>query len=87
MAEYESLKRYLINLPYYQRESVFTFAELEKILGRDLPPSARRHRPWWGNDFSNGAHSHAQAWIEADWMVDAGGVNLEEEWVRFVRIK
>ena len=83
MSEYEALNKYLESLPYYQREAAFSFQELEKVLGRELPPSARKHRPWWENEYSSESHSHAQAWIQAGWKVDA--VNMKEEWVRFVR--
>ena len=87
MSIYEALKSYLASLPYYHREAAFSFDELEKVLGRKLPPSAYKHRPWWGNDYSSGTHSHAQAWIEAGWKVDEDGVSLREEWVRFVRVE
>ena len=70
MSEYEALKTYLASLPYYQREAAFSFEQLEKPLSRKLPPSARTHRPWWGNEYSSGTHSHAQAWIDAGWKVD-----------------
>ena len=83
MSEYEALKTFLESLPYYHKEAAFSFGELEKVLGRELPPSARNLRPWWGNDYSSETHSQAQAWIDAGWKVDK--VNLEEEWVRFVR--
>ena len=83
MSEYEPLKKYLASLPYYKKEEAFSFDELEMLLGRKLPPSAHNHRPWWGNDYSSGTHSHAQAWIEAGWKVDA--VDIKEKWVRFVR--
>jgi hypothetical protein len=87
MSEYEALKAYLESLPYYQREAVFSFEQLEKLLGRKLPPSARTQHPWWENDDSGGAHSHAQAWLEAGWKVDEDGISLREEWVRFVRFE
>jgi hypothetical protein len=63
-------------------EVALAFAEVERILGRPLPRSARRHRAWWANERS-GTHSHARAWLEAGWRVDA--VNLAAEWVRFRR--
>ena len=83
MSEYEALQRYLEGLPYYQREAAFSFAELEGVLGRELPPSARKYRPWWENEYTKETHSHAQSWMQAGWKVDT--VNLDEEWVRFVR--
>lgn len=47
------------------------FVELERILGRPLPASARRHRPWWGN---NDRSPQAKAWLGAGRRV--GGVDL-----------
>ena len=38
-----------------------SFAEIEEVLGLDLPASARSHAAWW----SNGGHSHARAWLDA----------------------
>lgn len=57
-----------------------TFEELEDLLDRGLPASARLHRAWWANDES---HSHARAWLEAGYRVDS--VSLEAERVRFGR--
>jgi hypothetical protein len=59
-----------------------TFAELEQVLGFQLPPSARKYRPWWANQ-SDGAHVQAQAWMGAGWRVSS--VDLREQTVRFVR--
>gem|GEM_PF-2798363 len=56
-----------------------TFAQIERILGRRLPASARRHRPWWGN--SSVGHSHARAWLDAGYAVVA--VDLQSERVTF----
>ena len=60
-----------------------SFKEVEEILDNSLPPSVDNHRHCWGNNNSSGAHSHAQAWIEAGWKVDTA--YMKEEWVRFVR--
>lgn len=68
---------------FFRRETAFSIEELEKILNRILPPSARTHRPWWGNDYSGGTHSHARVWIDAGWKVDPA--DLKDKWVRFVR--
>ena len=40
-----------------------TFKEVEGVIGRKLPPSAYRHRPWWANEARG--HSHAKAWLDA----------------------
>lgn len=54
-----------------------SFLQVEAILGRLLPGSARNHRAWWANDRS---HSHA-VWLQAGWKVDQ--VNLTAERVTF----
>ena len=48
-----------------------TFAHVEQLLGRPLPPSARRHRHWWENDRG---HTHARAWLEAGWRSGPVGI-------------
>lgn len=57
-----------------------TFQDVEAILGRSLPRSARQHRPWWGNSRS---HGHARAWLDAGWRIQA--VDLSSETLSFVR--
>lgn len=44
-----------------------TYAEIESILGFELPEAAYKHRSWWGNDPS-ATQSHA--WLNAGWQVD-----------------
>ncbi len=54
-----------------------TFREVELVIGRKLPASAYRHRPWWANE--ERGHSHAKAWLEAGYMteqVDMAGKKL-----------
>src|SRR5579863_999015 len=75
MAIYEPLGRHL-------RQSTaarvpMTFRDVEKIIGRKLPASAYRHRPWWANEARG--HSHAKAWLEAGYeteQVDMAGRKL-----------
>jgi hypothetical protein len=66
MTKYEPLAKYLRS----QRisEVPMTFAEVEKVIGAPLPPSAFRHRPWWANDASG--HAHAKAWLEAGYQTE-----------------
>ena len=44
-----------------------TLAEIERIIGCSLPPSARTHRSWWGNDRT---HVQARAWMGAGFGAD-----------------
>lgn len=59
---YESLTRYLQG----RREAVIrlSFQDIEALIGRPLPPSARRHQAWWAN---TATHSHADAWLRIGW--------------------
>lgn len=57
-----------------------SFDELETVLGRELPPSARRHRAWWANSL---IHCQARSWLLADWEVAA--VDLGRRQVSFRR--
>ncbi|WP_309895688.1 DUF4268 domain-containing protein [Archangium sp.] len=58
-----------------------SFAEVEEIMGGDLPAAAQQHRSWWSND----AHRHVQSrgWLDVSWRV--ASVNLGEERVTFAR--
>ena len=62
-----------------------SFAEIEAILGFDLPDSARLYRPWWSNQKRGAGHSHALAWHAAGWKTRA--VDLEGETLVFQRMK
>jgi hypothetical protein len=62
MSRYDPLRQYLAE----RTEPVvrLTFGEIERILGVDLPKSARQYRPWWANEEA-GTHVHARAWLDA----------------------
>jgi uncharacterized HhH-GPD family protein len=58
----------------------FSFAEVEDILGRPLPASARKYAPWWGNtDLS----PQGRGWLDYGWRV--GRIRMGDEEVRFER--
>jgi hypothetical protein len=61
MPKYSALGDYLKR---QHREMVpMTFSEIEKVTGTKLPPSARKHRPWWSNNPRNSVMT--QVWLEA----------------------
>ncbi len=60
-----------------------SFSELERILGFNLPNSARLYRPWWANDDKSG-HSQSMAWTAAGWKT--AQVDLENETLLFQRV-
>lgn len=66
MGKYEPLAAHLQN--WVRDEWAASFAEIEQVLGFPLPPSARRHREWWGNQRGPG-HSQARGWQDAGWQV------------------
>src|SRR5271170_1719511 len=78
MSRYEPLSRYLES----RRESEvpLTFGQVEAILSRNLPSSARLHQPWWANTTT---HSHADAWLRVGWKTRQ--VDLASQCVIFFR--
>lgn len=62
-----------------------SFGEVESILGFDLPPSARLHRPWWANHRGVNGHSQALAWGVAGW--ETSDVDMDAETLLFRRTR
>ncbi len=56
------------------------FAEVEEVLGRPLPASARTYAAWWSNTTS---HTQARAWLAVGWRTTE--LELEAEQVTFVK--
>lgn len=79
MSKYHALEQYLQSHPASTSSVTLGFPHIEKILGFPLPPSARRHQPWWANDTH---HSHA-VWLGAGW--ETRDVDTASERVTFVR--
>lgn len=78
MSRYEPLNQFLA--AQSASETQLTFKEVERILHRSLPKSARKHSAWWANTRT---HSHAGAWMDAGWKTER--VELGNERVAFVR--
>lgn len=57
------------------------FPDVEAILKRSLPRSARRHKAWWSNTTT---HTHAKAWLTAGWRTR--DVDIHHESLSFVRV-
>jgi hypothetical protein len=58
-----------------------SFADVETILGRPLPPMASRNIRWWGN---KQGPTHARVWRYVGW--ETRSVNLQQQAVTFVRV-
>jgi Txe/YoeB family toxin of Txe-Axe toxin-antitoxin module len=81
--KYVPLARYLLSLTYSRRTITCTFSEIEGLLGAELPPAARKFRPWWAN--TRNRRVQAMAWLSVGWKVHK--VNLAEELVyRFIKL-
>ena len=59
-----------------------SFEEIESIIGRELPASAKEHRAFWANDPK---HSQAKAWLDAGMY--AKDLNLDTQAISFIRKK
>jgi len=79
--KYAPLEAWFNKIPEGQNRIQFVFEEIEQIIGEELPPSARTHRAWWGNDHTS--HSQAYSWLNAGWLLDS--VNISEETATFRR--
>ena len=79
--KYQRLYTYLSSLQHQEWRT--SFSEVETVMGFALPPSARLHRPWWGNQRGGNGHSHALAWSVAGW--ETAEVDMEAETLLFRR--
>ena len=71
MGYYDPLRDYLMGC--HSDEVALTFAEVEAILERALPTSARKYDAWWANlgDDVSTRHSHARSWHDAGYRARA----------------
>ena len=79
--KYRRLYSYLHSLEAHEWRT--SFHEVESVIGFELPPSARLHRPWWGNQKGGNGHSHALAWSTAGW--ETAEVDMDGETLTFRR--
>jgi hypothetical protein len=75
MSKYDALGAFLKN----QRNDrvPMSFAEVERVTGKKLPPSAAKHRPWWSNNPDNSVMT--RVWLDAGFeseQVDMAGRKL-----------
>lgn len=82
MGYYDPLRDYLTRRG--DGEVTLSFADIEGIIGRPLPPSAWKYDAWWANvgDSQATQHSHARSWDAAGYLAS---VNRGEGKVLFYR--
>jgi len=61
---------------------MISFAAIENMIKRKLPPSARERETWWTN--RPRGRGHAKAWLDLGWQVDR--VDLRKGRVTFTRL-
>ena len=64
------------------RERRLEFKHIERIIGAELPASARARRSFWANDV---AHSQARSWLSAGFMTSSVSLKYETVLFRFSR--
>jgi hypothetical protein len=79
MSAYVALRRYLESR--LEDRLQMTFRDIEGVLGRPLPRSARTHRAWWSNNGSNNVMT--REWLAAGRITE--NVDMGSERVTFVR--
>lgn len=80
--KYEALTRYLRFRSAFTDTVRLSFAQIDGIIGDNLPLDAYRSTEWWKNASSI---AHAKAWLDAGW--EATEINLKEAYVVFQKIK
>jgi len=80
MNKYSAMTQCLSQLPTTREAASFRF--IEELIGSDLPPSARKYRPWWGNQLKSGGRQ-CTAWLKAGWRVET--IDLIGETAVFIR--
>jgi hypothetical protein len=79
--KYSSLSRYLLRRGHYTEHLTLGFAEVEAIIGNNLPFGAVRDSEWWANTRGS---AQGRAWIDVGWQVE--NVDLQQRTVAFVRV-
>jgi hypothetical protein len=67
---YFPLSQYLHNQSSNgQSRITMTFEEIENIIRRKLPATARKNRAWWANSQTE-KHRQCSAWLNYDWETE-----------------
>jgi hypothetical protein len=80
--KFEALTRYLRFRESFTKTVKLSFAQIDGIIGDNLPLEAYRSEEWWKNTPKT---AHAKAWLDAGW--EAAEVNLKEAYVVFKKTK
>ena len=81
MGKYEPLTTFLS--AQTNSQVCMSFAEIERVIGTTLPPSAASHRAWWSNNGLNNVMT--RAWLDAGFLSEQ--VDLPGRKLVFRRVK
>jgi hypothetical protein len=79
--KYSPLSRYLLKRAQFTDHAVLSFADIEGIIGDNMPFGAVRDPEWWAN--ARGS-AQGRAWINVGWRVES--VDLNDRTVAFARV-
>jgi hypothetical protein len=79
--KYSPLSRYLLKRGHFTNRAVLSFAEIEGIIGDNLPLNVVRDPDWWAN--SRGS-AQGRAWIDVGWEIQ--GTDLNKRTATFARV-
>jgi hypothetical protein len=79
--KYSPLSRYLLKRGYFTDRAVLSFAEIEGIIGDNLPFKAVRDSVWWANTRGS---AQGRAWLDVGWEMQS--VDLNNRTVTFTRV-
>lgn len=83
MAKYDPLEEFLSKAPSHVHHLVFSFTQIEQIIGTTLPPNAYNPKGTWWRNSHNQRRPQSWAWLSAGWKQDV--VSWHDHWVRFRR--
>ncbi|MEM2917090.1 MAG: hypothetical protein QXN63_01880 [Candidatus Bathyarchaeia archaeon] len=81
-AKYSPLGTYLTYRGHFTNVVKLSFAQIDGIIGDNLPLSALRSEDWWANSKT---HAQSRVWLNAGWQVE--NVDLKEGTVTFRKVK
>ncbi|RTR26298.1 hypothetical protein EKG37_21750 [Robertmurraya yapensis] len=64
-------------------QTTLTFKEIEDVLKRDLPPTARKNPTWWSNSRTE-KYRQCASWLDYGWekkKVDLKGEKIEFQYI------
>lgn len=82
VTKYEPLKNHLKFRAAFTDRVKLSFADIDGIIGDNLPMNAYKNEKWWSN---TPTLEHAKAWLDAGWKI--GEVNFKEGYVVFQKAK